>query len=243
MKNTNAIFPDIDYDFWFSEYDWDNIGTLRRMISNMQNNGCLDLSINAENITDAIKLEIETYIKGENKSNLKNICLLIQTWGGSSGRIHTPLIFNNWEDNGTEQIYLSFVETLLSGDYVGSYNLLNQVHGLGPSFIAKHVCFWSGKGDRQKGIPILDDVIAKLIYSKKRANQIEYGDFIKDFENISIVKKLKPAEVEMALFAFSGYYWGTANTATNDFKANVNEKSKDYKQAKLIAERYAQHYN
>ncbi|MHA8093235.1 hypothetical protein V7S78_12035 [Aquirufa regiilacus] len=238
MKNSNAIFPDIDYHFWLSQYNWDNIGTVRRMITNMRNRGYLNAVITPENITNEIKTEIQNYLKGNDSSRLRYIFLLIQTWGGASARIHTPSIYEQWEENETEGIYLSFVNAVLSGDYVGSFHVLNQVHGIGPSFIAKHICFWSGKGDRQKGIPILDDVIAKTIYARRHAIRVSYGIFIGDFEKIANEKKLKPAEVEMALFAFCREYWETAKTATWEFKPQINENSKDYDQAMLIVKRF-----
>lgn len=243
MKNSNAIFPDIDYPFWLSQYNWDNIGTVSRMITNMRNRGYLNASITPKNITDEIKKEIQNYINENGSSSLKHIFLLIQTWGGASARIHTPRIYEHWEENTTEGIYVSFVNAVLSGDYVGSFHVLNQVDGIGPSFIAKHICFWSGKGNRLKGIPILDDVIAKLIYLKRSARNVDYGNFIVDFEKKSTIEKLKPAELEMALFAFCGYYWDTAKTATKEFRPHINENSKDYEQALFISKCFEEKVN
>jgi hypothetical protein len=42
----------------------------------------------------------------------------------------------------------------------------------------------------------------------------------------------------MALFAFSGYYWGTGKTATKSFNPQIEINSKDYEQANLITERF-----
>jgi hypothetical protein len=45
------------------------------------------------------------------------------------------------------------------------------------------------------------------------------------------------AQVEMALFAFSGYYWKTRKTGTNEFKFNELKNHKDFKEAIRISNR------
>ena len=41
----------------------------------------------------------------------------------------------------------------------------------------------------------------------------------------------------MALFAFSGYYWKTRKTGTNEFKINDIENHKDFEEAIRISNR------
>ena len=243
MKNSTAVFPEIDYQYWLSQYDWNNLGTVPGMITTMKNWKALPEDVTPQNITDHIKEKIQHYIKEQDISVLKSICLYIQTWGGKSAGNHTRSIIDNWELLSSENKYLNFVQLVLIGDSVNSYSYLqsreSKIKGLGPSFIAKHICFWSGNGDRINGLPILDNVIAKLIYASSESKQINYGQFISDFESFSQSINMKPSEVEMALFAFSGYYWGTGNTATKTFNPQIDNKSKDYDQAHLIAERYS----
>jgi hypothetical protein len=45
------------------------------------------------------------------------------------------------------------------------------------------------------------------------------------------------AQVEMALFAFSGYYWKTRKTATNEFKIKNIQNHKDFEEAIRISKR------
>jgi hypothetical protein len=45
------------------------------------------------------------------------------------------------------------------------------------------------------------------------------------------------AQVEMALFAFSGYYWKTRKTGTNEFKIKNIKNHKDFEEAIRISKR------
>jgi hypothetical protein len=247
LNQNRAMFPEIDYKYWLSQYNWNDNPGVQGMINLMQNQGCISPNITSDNIENIIYLEIQKYLIDKNTSNLRNIFALIQTWGGMSARIHSPRIYNNWELLYTESNYLNFVHLVLNRGYAESFNYLQSdeggIIGLGPSFIAKHICFWSGNGDRKNGLPILDNVIAKLIYAANQANQIDYGQFISDFESFSQSKNMKPSEVEMALFAFSRYYWATQNTATMLFRPHIDHNSKDYVHAYLIAERYLSNNN
>lgn len=244
MKNSTAVFPKIDYKYWLSQYDWNNLGTVPGMITTMKNWKAIPDDVTPQNIADQIKEKIQYYIKEQDISVLKSICLYIQTWGGKSAGKHTRDIIHNWETLSYEIKYLNFVQLVLKGESVNSYSYLqsreSKIKGLGPSFIAKHICFWSGNGDRINGLPILDNVIAKLIYASSESKQINYGQFISDFESFAQVNKMKSSEVEMALFAFSGYYWGTGKTATKSFNQQIDSNSKDYDQACLIADRFSE---
>ena len=244
MKNSTAVFPNIDYKYWLSQYDWSIVSSIRGMVTLMRNQGCISTSITAENITGEIKLEIQNYLVSKNTSSLKNICALIQTWGGQSTRQYSPTIYNSWGINSYEAFYTHFVELIISNMPEEAYSYLinnrktRKIKGLSFSFIPKHICFWTGKGDRTNGTPILDDVISKLVYSEESSSKVNYSAFLTDFESFAHSKGMKSSEVEMALFAFSGYYWGTGNTATKSFNPQIDNKSKDFEQANLIAERY-----
>ncbi len=244
MKNSTAVFPDIDYKFWLSKYDWNIVSSIRRKITLMQNRGCISLEITTENISDVIESQIDKFLKTKNKAILKDICALIQTWGGSSARQYSPVIYESWGINSYEAIYSHFVDLIINFKPADAYSyLINKrkpiIKGLSYSFIPKHICFWTGRGERTNGTPILDDVISKLVYSEKNSSKVNYNAFLTDFDSFAHKKGIKSSEVEMALFAFSGYYWGTGNTATKSFNPQIDINSIDYDQACLIAERYS----
>jgi hypothetical protein len=72
----------------------------------------------------------------------------------------------------------------------------------------------------------LDDLIANLFYNTKSARNVSYEKFIEDISNFTMElnkdfgknQQLNMAQIEMALFAFSGYYWNTRKTGTKTFK-------------------------
>jgi hypothetical protein len=243
MKNSIAVFPKIDYKYWLSKYDWNIVSSIKRKITLMQNKGCISKEITTENISKIIESEILDFLKNKKNAKLKDICGLIQTWGGSSARQYSPVIYNSWEVNSYEGVYSHFVELIINNKPAEAYSfLINKrkpiIKGLSYSFIPKHICFWTGKGDRTNGTPILDDVISKLIYAEKNSSKVNYSTFLNDFESFALAKGMKSSEVEMALFAFSGYYWGTGKTATKSFNPQIEINSKDYEQANLITERF-----
>jgi hypothetical protein len=90
----------------------------------------------------------------------------------------------------------------------------------------------------------LDNVIAKLIYNTNRARNVSYEEFIEDVSNFALElnknldkEPLNMAQIEMALFAFSGYYWKTGKTGTNEFKINDLQYHKDFEEAIRISNR------
>jgi len=248
-----AVFPNIDYTFWLSMYSWEGFSSMRGMITTMIKRGYIDKDVNEENITDIIKYKIEDYNSQENKSGSKDILLfevfkLIQTWGGKSAGSHTLRMVQNWNEDKLKK-YKEFVELINKNRIIASFDYLvitNKICGLSYSFVPKHICFWSGNGDRINGYPILDNVISILVYNTRSAKNVPYEQFINDISNFSKVlnqgkddvDKLNLAQIEMAIFAFSGYYWKTQKTGTKDFKINICEKHKDIEEAIRIADQH-----
>lgn len=248
-------FPEIDYTFWFNNYSWEGFSSMNRMITTMKNKNYIDENINQDNITNNIKIKIESYIGNANDDILFETFKLIQTWGGKSSGKHTLDIVKNWISNASNEElftnskkYKNFVEKVLNNQEIESFNYLlgnNKIKGLSYSFIPKHICFWSGKGDRTSGLPILDDVIAKIVYKVNSAKDVVYEEFIKDMKhqsdiinrNRKEIERLTLSQIEMALFSFAGNYWQTGNTATKEFKKNPEFKN-DKEQAILIAETF-----
>jgi hypothetical protein len=55
--------------------------------------------------------------------------------------------------------------------------------------------------------------------------------------NLSDDIQLSTEQIEMAHFAFSGYYWKTRKTATNEFKIKNIQNHKDFEEAIRISKR------
>jgi hypothetical protein len=247
-----AEFPNIDYTFWLSQYSWEGFSSMRGMINTMINRGYIDDDVNEENITDKISLKIKEHNSQEYNSYNKDTLLfeifkLIQTWGGKSAGSHTLGIVENWNEDKFSK-YKVFVELINKYKIIESFDYLvktNKIEGLSYSFVPKHICFWSGNGNRINGYPILDNVISILVYNTRSAKNVPYEQFINDISNFSKVlnqgkddvDKLNLAQIEMAIFAFSGFYWKTQKTGYNDFKINILEKHINSEEAIRISER------
>lgn len=250
-----ATFPEIDYLFWLNNYSWEGFSSMNRMITTMKNKNYINENINQNNINDKIIENITEYIDNPNDNILFETFKLIQTWGGKSSGKHTLDIVQNWNLNTSDkelftnrEKYKKFVEKVLNNQEIESFNDLlgkHKIKGLSYSFIPKHICFWSGKGNRMNGLPILDDVIAKIIYKVNSAKDVIYEEFINDMKHQSHIinknrkesERLTLSEIEMALFSFAGNYWQTGKTGTREFKPNPGFKKDEY-QAILISEMF-----
>lgn len=240
-------FPKIDYIYWFNNYSWEGFSSMRGMISTMINKQYIESDVTEQNITDKIGNKIGEYNNKPNDVLLFEIFKLIQTWGGKSAGRRTLNIVKNWDDESIFK-YKTFVDKIKKNEVTESFNYLvkiEKIKGLSYSFVPKHICFWSGNGNRLQGYPILDDVISILVYNAKRAKNVPYEKFIEDISNFAIElnsdldknQQLNLAQIEMALFAFSGYYWKTRKTGTNEFKINDLHNHKDFEEALRISNR------
>lgn len=226
-------FPNIDYKKWFSMYDWDNIGTSQGMITTLLNKNLIDSDVTPKNISEKISYYILRYKKFNDQNDLFMVFKLIQGWGGKSAGSHTLKIISEWELNSHYAIiYSNFVNLIINGSFAeGFESLFNNnktlIKGFGYSFIPKHICFWSGDGDRSKGQPILDNVIAKILYFEPESKNVNFGQFLCDMNEFSKVQNMRVAEIEMALFTFASYFWETGKTGTSIFKANIKVDDMD----------------
>jgi len=243
-----ATFPKIDYRYWLENCSPEGFSSMKRMITTMINKKYIDDDINETNITNKIKEKIKLYLLNDQNELLFDIFKLIQTWGGKSSGKSTLNMVNNWDTVNTvnkkiipsnSQKYKKFVTKILGNQEIDSFDYMikgdNKIVGLSYSFIPKHICFWSGKGERTDGLPILDDVIAKIVYKVNWAYKIDYKKFIIDMDNqaqtINLLNEnhLTLSQIEIALFSFAGNYWDTGQTATVNFKKkpvhlkNLNE--------------------
>ncbi len=264
-----ATFPNIDYSFWLKNYSWENFSSMNGMITTMKNKKYINNNITPENITSNIQLKIESYIKKNDDDVLFEIFKLIQTWGGKSSGSNTLKICEEWENVIQNDVYKTykdkyreFVRLMLDGKSIDSfYSMTNKnivmdkiqnkniglnIKGLSFSFVPKHICFWSGQGDRTKGLPILDDVIAKIVYKVNKAENVDYNTFIEDINtliaslnaNLDEENKFIPSHIEMALFAFSGNYWETTKTATKEIRSNPKIEKTDFSEVKIIIDSF-----
>jgi len=262
INNTQlATFPNIDYSFWFENYSWENFSSMNGMITTMKNKKFISEDINQNNITDNIKTRIESYIIDKSDEILFEIFKLIQTWGGKSSGKYTLKITNEWENiiendffKSNKEKYKEFVRLILEDKPIDSFNWMTNkrevfdkiekknlginIKGLSYSFVPKHICFWSGKGERKEGLPILDDVIAKIVYKVDEAKKVDYETFINDIKQYALSKNLTPSQIEMALFTFAGNYWDTQKTATIEQKVNPKIKDKDLNEVREIIKSY-----
>jgi|GEM_PF-6137977 len=219
-----AQFPAIDYSYWFKKNNWENRTSIQRMLSILKNRNLINKGITVDNIKDEIKIEIERFLISSNDNSLLKVFAYIQVWGGSSSRVYTPTIISNFQEHLFK--YKFAVNKILKNEISDSYKYLNndgKIKGLGLSFIPKHICFWSGKGNRIEGAPILDNVLSKIIYNEN-VSKIDYDSFISDCNEFSKSIKMKPAEIEIALFSFAQNYWGTSKTRTTQFRNKIEDK-------------------
>jgi hypothetical protein len=235
-KNSNPVFPEINYDYWSKRPSWEDRSSIPGMITILKNQKLIDHSTTAGNITERIKAAIAQYLNDrKNSEALKLAFIYIQAWGGLSARIYTPQIITNWEAYSFK--YENAVNLILECKYTEVFNLLKKgngkIRGLGISFIPKHICFWSGKGSKDDGVPILDDVISKMIYNKG-AKDVQYEDFINHINQFSTQKNLASSQVETALFSFAQNYWQTIHTRSKIFHNSIKDKT-DWEIAMKIA--------
>lgn len=227
-----ANFPDIDYLYWKTQRSWEDRGSIKRMISLLYKKKLISHEISHENIIDEISRTISDYMNSKDDKLLLDIFTYIQAWGGASARIHTANIILNWEKYFERYKYA--VKLILEKSFVDAFDFLTskdgKIKGLGSSFIPKHICFWSGNGRKEDGIPILDDVISKMIYNKKAAD-VSYKIFIQDIVDFAMKSNLKASEIEKALFAFAQNYWSTSKTRTDCFRESISDFT-DYEIAK-----------
>ena len=225
-NNQKAIFPGINYSYWFKNNNWEKRSSIQTMLSNLKNKNLIDEDITIANIKYRIQIEVEQYLITASENALLNAFINIQVWGGSSARIHRPKIIQNFLAH--KKKYRNAVDLILKNEISHAFKYLNnegKIEGLGLSFIPKHICYWSGKGIRIEGAPILDNVISKILYNKP-VNNIDYDTFIIEMNVFSKSINMKPAEVEIALFSFAQNYWETNKTRTNKFR-KVIEDNKD----------------
>jgi hypothetical protein len=228
-----ALFPLIDYSYWLNKNNWESRSSIQTMISNLRNRNLINNKITVDNVKDKIKNEIKKYINTKKYENLLNAFTYIQVWGGSSARFYTPSIINDFQQHQNK--YKSAVNKILKDEISEAYIYLNKegkIKGLGLSFIPKHICFWSGKGNRIEGAPMLDSVISKILYNEN-VSKIDYDLFIADCNEFSKSINMKPAEIEIALFSFAKNYWRTSKTRSTQFRNKIEDK-KDQNIAMLL---------
>lgn len=232
-------FPNIDYSYWSQQNGWNTRNTIGRVITRLRNIG-IPISFNEHNVTQHIKGAIEEFIKTKSDKSLLAAFTAIQVWGGSSAGKHTVDILTNWGEysksyrKAVEQIVSRDVEKLSIDLIREAHEELQTIKGLGSSFIPKHIAFWSGRGDKKAGLPILDDVLAAVLYFTK-ASKIDYASYCEELSHFAKSRHLRPGDVEDAIFSFAQYYWNTGSTGTAILKNSALNETDERAITKIIA--------
>lgn len=218
-----AEFPTINYQYWSKQNGWNQRNTIQGMITLLKNRfPWYNPRYNdVESVIKEIGVFVRAYFRHDyDNQSLKEAFIAIQVWGGMSARNHTVNILENWEEN--EPIYKFAVDEMIDEDgyYSSAFRRLKSIRGLGTSFITKHIAFWTGKGKKEKGLPILDDVIAKILYDRK-AERVNYYDYRQEVYDFADANNIKSNKVESAIFSFAQYYWETAKTGTNKLRNKI----------------------
>ena len=201
---------DIDFNYWLNKNSYYGDAPLNKSMRTAQTKMKKDFGITYEFvICNELISEIEASVSGYRKSLDENLAIkafdLIQLWGGGMG-------VKGFYYSGTRgdlqcwlPLYLDFINKIDSeeNDAVAIRTALDNllgIKGIGMSFGTKHLKFWAK-------LPIFDDRISLLLYSKKCKKVDDYLIFLKDMQLLSEVSSLSILEVERSLFAFSQNYF------------------------------------
>ena len=127
-KNSNPVFPEINYDYWSKRPSWEDRSSIPGMITILKNQKLIDHSTTAGNITERIKAAIAQYLNDrKNSEALKLAFIYIQAWGGLSARIYTPQIITNWDISSFLKIIKNFKETSINLNRLRSSIFLRKI--------------------------------------------------------------------------------------------------------------------
>ena len=200
----------INLNYWLNRNTYYGSAPLNKSMRTAQTKMKKDFGISYEfNRCDDLIDEIENSISSYKRTLDENLAIkvfdLIQLWGGGMG-VKGFYYSGMREDlHSWLPLYLDFINKLdreensLEAIRAALHNLL-EIKGIGMSFGTKHLKFWAK-------LPIFDDRISLLLYSKKCKKVDDYLKFLTDIHLISEVSTLSVLEVERSLFAFSQNYF------------------------------------
>lgn len=243
-----AMFPPINLDHWGNQPGgtWRLAPMVTQMINlnegnffglTLQNTTHLEFHELRRLVERTIMQNVAAYTKQNQDDFLWATFLLIQTWGGSAARTHTAYMAGHRVE--ILPVYRAAVTGLLNENQdlihraTAALNQLEGINRLGRSFATKHIAFWTGKGVKENGLPILDDVISKVLYNKP-ASRVNYQDYL-NFMNLTATSAgVTVGYLERSLFAFARIFWTTRNTRTAIFIQPLQDET-DLEVARRLA--------
>jgi hypothetical protein len=172
-------------------------------------------------LENSILVDIGAVIAGGppyNSVNLTHIAIGIQLWGGITGR--SPFVRGGgFLINFPINIYSHIVDLIVShppadpvvGNWHAIVALRHHFHGLGVSFLTKHLSFWSRMSPHAIKFPILDRVIKNnFIHPHIPPKWSDYPDYLAEFNADLALLRARPGlamisihSIERQLFNFS----------------------------------------
>jgi hypothetical protein len=176
---------------------------------------------------------------------------IVNAWGGGSiGRFYTST--NNPTSQTRRSAYKKFipyykkaVEKIKEGKYTEALSIIDsdKVPGIGISFGAKHVWFWSDffkdSGSDKEVAPVYDMRIALAFRMWGGPKTSDYDSYLKELDGVkSKYKDFTRKDVERAVFAFSDHYFDNDMTSWN---SGVEETDRNYNVAEDLFDERQKH--
>ena len=227
IQMRDEIF-DINFTHWLGKNTYYGSGPLNSSMRTAQTKMKNDFQIeyNFERCDDLIE-EIENVISSYRTTLDEKLAIkafdLIQLWGGGMGvkgfyYSGTRQHLNSWLPHYQDFINKIEVDTRNSEVLQLALTSLLKIKGIGMSFGTKHLRFWAR-------LPIFDDRISLLLYSKKCKKVSDYAKFIQDIYLLSKASSLDILDVEKSLFAFSqNYFMNDKLTLLNDKPEGIDSE-------------------
>ena len=155
-----------------------------------------------EDLHHEILNKIDSYQKNPSDSSLVEIFHLIQFWGGVGGRSvyvrgkRFPKNFN----------IVAYKDIILESARFNKDSLdriissAHQIHGLGISFVTKHMRFWAEASGL--GLPIYDKLMAQSCFGFNSPRWSHYLEYFNKMHDVAQKMELTVNELERRIFCF-----------------------------------------
>lgn len=231
----NDAIHKIDLEYWYHKNTYYGNKPLNKSMRTAQTNLSKNFGLEYDFETcDQLIQKIQNNITNFNLKQNEMLAIetfdLIQLWGGGMGVKRFYYSGTRFKLAEWLPFYISSIE-VMSNKNGKKTKLISEgltqllyIYGLGMSFATKHLRFWHE-------LPIFDDRIGLLLYSKKAKKVENYLKFIADLEGLADKSGLSITQVETSLFAFSQHFF--ANDKLSLIRGDSSDK--DFKVAEIIA--------
>jgi hypothetical protein len=221
----NFHFPPIDYRYWLSQHGDNDVGNIRLgLTSRLSNLKMINSTISQDVIELKSMFEAVNYIEKKVASETKSyqdyldIFDAINNWGGKAiqrGIIYSGLTLRNKLDH--EDWFANYIKAanlLRQEDRVlEGIELMFSTPGLGVSFGSKHIAFWTYDNPVTA---VYDSKISQILLRSENPKIKDMIPFISAINKLAneqsdYCDRLKPKEIEKALFAFHKHYWSNGS--------------------------------